>query len=40
VNGVLQVNLEVPAGVAPGPQPLVITAGGARSQEGITVAVK
>jgi endo-1,4-beta-xylanase len=40
VNGVIQVNLTVPAGLTPGPQPVVITVGTAASQKGITVAVK
>ncbi|HTT60879.1 MAG TPA: endo-1,4-beta-xylanase [Bryobacteraceae bacterium] len=40
VNGVVQVNLQVPSGLAPGPQPVVITIGTASSQKGITVAVQ
>ena len=40
VNGAMQVNLTIPAGLAPGPQPVVITVGTAASQKGITVAVK
>jgi len=40
VNGALQVNLTVPSGLAPGPQPVVLTIGPAASQTGITVAVK
>ncbi|HEV2446263.1 MAG TPA: hypothetical protein VGS58_10090, partial [Candidatus Sulfopaludibacter sp.] len=40
VNGVLQVNLTVPAGLAPGPQPVVITVRGVASQSGITVMVR
>jgi endo-1,4-beta-xylanase len=40
VNGVLQVNLTVPAGLTAGPQPVVITVGGVASQSGITVDVK
>jgi uncharacterized protein (TIGR03437 family) len=40
VNGVIQVNLTIPAGLAPGPQPVVITVGTASSQKGITVAVE
>ncbi|MGA2742869.1 MAG: endo-1,4-beta-xylanase [Bryobacteraceae bacterium] len=40
VNGVIQVNLTIPAGLTPGPQPVVITVGTAASQKGITVAVK
>jgi endo-1,4-beta-xylanase len=40
VNGVLQVNVTIPTGLASGPQPVVISAGGAASQNGITVAVK
>ncbi len=37
VNGVMQVNLTVPAGLAPGPQPVTITVGGVSSQSRITV---
>ncbi len=40
VNGVMQVNAMVPAGLAPGPQPLLITVGGVRSDAGVTIAVK
>ncbi len=40
VNGAIQVNLTIPQGLAPGPQPVVITIGSASSQKGITVAVK
>lgn len=40
VNGAIQVNLQIPAGLTPGPQPVVITVGTAASQKGITVAVK
>ena len=40
VNGALQVNLEIPSGLASGPQPVVIAIGTAQSQPGITVAVK
>jgi endo-1,4-beta-xylanase len=39
VNGVMQVNLSVPTGLA-GSQPLVITVGGVASQSGVTVVVK
>jgi uncharacterized protein (TIGR03437 family) len=39
VNGAIQVNLTVPAGLTPGAQPVTITIGTARSQSGITVAV-
>lgn len=39
VNGVMQVNVEIPQ-VPSGPQPLVITMRGARSQSNITVAVQ
>ncbi|MGA2136508.1 MAG: endo-1,4-beta-xylanase [Bryobacteraceae bacterium] len=39
VNGVMQVNVQIPQ-VASGPQPLVVTMGGATSQSNITVAVK
>jgi endo-1,4-beta-xylanase len=40
VNGVLQVNLTVPAGLTAGPQPVVITVGTAMSQSGLTVNVQ
>ena len=40
VNGMIQVNLTVPAGLTPGPQPVAITVGTAASQKGITVAGK
>ena len=40
VNGAIQVNLTVPTGLTPGPQPVVITIGTAQTQAGITVAVK
>lgn len=40
VAGVLQVNLEVPAGLSTGNQPVVVTIGNAPSQAGLTVAVK
>jgi uncharacterized protein (TIGR03437 family) len=37
---VLQVNLQIPAGLASGPQAVVITVGTAVSQSGLTVAVE
>lgn len=40
VNGVLQVDLYVPSGLASGPQPVVLTVGGVSSQDGITMVVK
>ena len=40
VNGLMQVNLQVPEGLAPGPQPVAITIGTAATQSGITVAVE
>jgi endo-1,4-beta-xylanase len=40
VNGVLQVDLQIPAGLASGPQPVVITVGTAVTQSGLTVAVE
>jgi endo-1,4-beta-xylanase len=40
VNGVLQVNLAIPTGLPPGPQPVAIAVGTAASQNGITVAVE
>lgn len=38
-NGVLQVNVALPAGLAPGAVPLTIRVGSFASQEGVTVAV-
>lgn len=40
VNGVIQVDLTVPVGLASGAQPVVIKVGNASSQKGITVAVQ
>ncbi len=40
VNGVLQVNLTVPKGLIPGVYPVVLTVGGARTQDGISIAVR
>ena len=40
VAGLLQVNAVVPAGVASGDQPIVVTVGTVASQTGVTVAVK
>ena len=40
INGLAQVNVEVPGTVAAGLQPVVITAGGIASPDGVTVAVR
>jgi uncharacterized protein (TIGR03437 family) len=40
VNGVLQVNLAIPAGAPAGPQPLVLTIAGKQSQSGLTMVVR
>ena len=40
VNGVLQIDLTIPPGLASGPQPVVISVGGKPSQTGITAAIK
>jgi endo-1,4-beta-xylanase len=40
VNGVMQLNLTVPAGLAPGPQPVVLTIAGVSSQPNLTVTVQ
>ncbi len=40
VYGVLQVNVQIPAGVTPGPQPIVINLGTTGTQAGVTVQVK
>jgi uncharacterized protein (TIGR03437 family) len=39
-SGVFQVDLVVPAGLAPGPQAVVVSVGGNASQSGVTVQVK
>jgi uncharacterized protein (TIGR03437 family) len=39
VSGMLQVNLQVPNGLAPGPQPIAIQVGNAVSQAGVTICV-
>ncbi len=40
VNGVLQVNLTVPKALSAGIYPVVITVGGVRTQDGVTIAVR
>ena len=41
VTGVLQVNVRIPDGIAPGAAvPVTLTAGNAQSQEGVTIAVE
>ncbi|HUI58312.1 MAG TPA: hypothetical protein VLY04_25235 [Bryobacteraceae bacterium] len=40
VSGAVQVNVVVPGGLAAGPQPVTVTAGGVPSQAGVTVAVR
>ena len=39
-NALLQVNVVVPAGLAPGPQPVVLTVGAASSPDKVTLAVQ
>jgi endo-1,4-beta-xylanase len=39
-NGLLQVNVVIPAGLSPGPQPVVLKVGGASSTGAVTVAVQ
>ena len=39
-NSLLQVNVSIPAGLAPGPQPVVLKAGNAASPATVTVAVR
>jgi len=39
-NALLQINVEIPAGLAPGPQPVVIKAGTVSSPSTVTVAVQ
>jgi endo-1,4-beta-xylanase len=39
-NGLLQVNVVIPAGLSPGPQPVVLKVGGASSTGSVTVAVQ
>ena len=38
--GLFQLNVRIPAGLRPGPAPVVLTVGSARSQDGVTLAVK
>jgi uncharacterized protein (TIGR03437 family) len=40
VEGVIQVNLQVPPGLSSGPQPVLLQVGGASSQSGVTVVVQ
>jgi uncharacterized protein (TIGR03437 family) len=40
VNGAVQINARVPANVAPGAVPVVVTIGGATSQSGVTLSVR
>jgi uncharacterized protein (TIGR03437 family) len=40
VAGVLQINAQVPAGLASGTAPLVVSSGGVASQGNVTVSVK
>jgi uncharacterized protein (TIGR03437 family) len=41
ISGLTQINVQVPAGVTPGPSvPLVVTVGGVRAQNGVTLAVR
>jgi uncharacterized protein (TIGR03437 family) len=40
VAGVLQVNVRIPSGVAPGEAPVVLRVGSARSQSFVTIAVR
>jgi uncharacterized protein (TIGR03437 family) len=39
-NALLQVNVQIPAGLAPGPQPIVLKVGAASSPATVTVAVQ
>jgi uncharacterized protein (TIGR03437 family) len=40
VNGVLQVNLTIPANAPTGPQPLLLRVGDAETQSGITIVIR
>jgi uncharacterized protein (TIGR03437 family) len=40
VSGAVQINVQVPQSVSPGPNPVVITIGGMDSQSGVTMAVR
>jgi uncharacterized protein (TIGR03437 family) len=40
VAGLMQINVCIPAGVAPGFQTLVLTVGGVSSQANLTVAIR
>ena len=37
VAGISQINLQVPSGLTPGPNPVVIAAGGVSSPAGLTI---
>jgi uncharacterized protein (TIGR03437 family) len=39
-SGLLQLNVRVPAGLAPGNQPVVLAVGSFKSQPNLTIAVK
>ena len=39
-NALLQVNVQIPAGLAPGPQPIVLKVGAVPSPATVTVAVQ
>jgi uncharacterized protein (TIGR03437 family) len=39
-NALLQVNVQIPDGLAPGPQPIVLKVGAASSPATVTVAVQ
>jgi uncharacterized protein (TIGR03437 family) len=40
ISGVFQVNAKIPAGVGPGPVPVVVKVGGVPSQANVTVSVR
>jgi uncharacterized protein (TIGR03437 family) len=40
VAGLFQINAQLPAGISPGDQPVIVTVGSAQSQQNLTVAVQ
>jgi uncharacterized protein (TIGR03437 family) len=40
VDGLLQIDAQVPSGLTPGNVPIVVTIGKSASQSGLTIAVK
>lgn len=40
IAGVVQINVQIPAGLPPGPQPVILTIGGVASATGLTIAIR